>query len=660
MRLAHRPRLALISAAFAASALIFGSIGATATLAVSTVVAQCPVNLRSTTSTSSTVVDVIATGATVTASASVSGGAWSATGCNGSNPSGTTWYKITAVNGTSTSSLYGRSAVYAATGLFKAASAPPPPTGGLAEGIDVSHWQGTINWSSVAAAGKRFAVMKATESTVYVDAQYAGWHSTARSVGIRVGAYHFAQPSTNAGDAVAEADWFVSHANITTGDLVPALDLEVSNGLSVAAMQSWVGSWLKEVYAKTGAKPMIYTSPSFWRTYLGDTHMFADQGYTVLWVAHWFVSAPSLPASNWGGKGWTFWQYSDCGRVSGISGCVDLDRFNGPDLTRVTYGASFSLAAAAAPSVKQGATRDIGISINRTWFTLPVTLSVGGLPAGVTATLSTTSTTGSAATLHVTTSKSGTVTPVGSYPITITAVSNGATRTTAATLKVTDGIAPTVAAPTSHLFAVSTLGSGVTPGKTHWSGTDAGGISAFSVQAQVNAGTWTTAPSSPTSATSAAQLWTFNDVHRFRIRATDNAGNTSAWAYGPSFKVGFSQDSSTSVHYGTGWHGQSTVYASGGSLHYTATAGASASFTFSGAGISWAAYRGPDRGSAKIYIDGAYLTTVSTYSATYASHQVVFAKSWVTNGTHTIKIVCVGTAGHARIDLDGFGRFVLS
>jgi GH25 family lysozyme M1 (1,4-beta-N-acetylmuramidase) len=660
MRLAPRPRLALISAAFAASALIFASIGATATLAVSTLVAQCPVNLRSTTSTSSTVVDVIATGATVTASASVSGGSWSATGCNGTNPSGTTWYKITAVNGTSTSTLYGRSAVYAATGLFKAASAPPPPSGDWLEGIDVSHWQGTISWSSVAAAGKKFAVMKATESTIYADAQYAGWHSTARSVGIRVGAYHFAQPSTTAGDAVAEADWFVSHANITTGDLVPALDLEVSNGLSVAAMQSWVGSWLKEVYAKTGMKPMIYTSPSFWRTYVGDTRTFADQGYTVLWVAHWFVSSPSVPGSNWGGKGWTFWQYSDCGRVSGISGCVDLDRFNGLDLTKVTYGANFSLAAAAAPSVKQGATNDVAITINRTWFTLPVALSVGGLPAGVTATLSTTSTTGSAATLHVTTSKTDTVTPVGTYPITITAVGNGSTKTATTKLVVTDGIGPTVAAPTSRMFAVATLGSGAAPGITHWSGSDASGISSFVVQAQVNGGTWSTTAASPTTATSAAQLWSFNNVHRFRIRAIDNAGNSSGWAYGPSFKVGFTQDTSTSIQYAGGWHDVANVYASSGHLHSTSIAGASATFTFFGAGISWASYLGPTRGSARIYVDGVYVGAVSTYSATYAPKTVVWAKTWATNGSHTIKIVCVGTAGRPRIDLDGFGRFNLT
>jgi hypothetical protein len=82
---------------------------------------------------------------------------------------------------------------------------------------------------------------------------------------------------------------------------------------------------------------MIYTSPSFWANSMGDTSMFADQGFSVLWVAHWFTSSPTIPGNNWGGHGWTFWQYSNCGTVAGISGCVDLDRYNGSDLTGMSF-----------------------------------------------------------------------------------------------------------------------------------------------------------------------------------------------------------------------------------------------------------------------------------------------------------------------------------
>lgn len=83
---------------------------------------------------------------------------------------------------------------------------------------------------------------------------------------------------------------------------------------------------------------MIYTSPSFWSTYMGDTRQFADAGYTVLWIAHWTsASQPTVPAQNWGGHGWTFWQYTDKGTVSGIKGSVDLDRYNGQALSSSLY-----------------------------------------------------------------------------------------------------------------------------------------------------------------------------------------------------------------------------------------------------------------------------------------------------------------------------------
>ena len=154
--------------------------------------------------------------------------------------------------------------------------------------------------------------------------------------------------------------------------LIPALDLKRSGGMSKTALTNWVQQWLDQVYLRTGVRPMVYTSPSFWRTYLGDTSTFANQGYSVLWIAHWGVPKPSIPGSNWGGRSWTFWQY-DIAPVPGISGNVDLDYFNGQDLTKVTVGANFNLSAGASlnGSVKQGQATDFTISINRSYFTLP-------------------------------------------------------------------------------------------------------------------------------------------------------------------------------------------------------------------------------------------------------------------------------------------------
>jgi GH25 family lysozyme M1 (1,4-beta-N-acetylmuramidase) len=204
----------------------------------------------------------------------------------------------------------------------------------VTEGIDVSHWQNTIDWTQVAAAGKRFAFMKASEGTTLADPTYAANRSQARAVGLYVGAYHFARPDRTPGDAAAEADYFLAMSQLEAGDLVPVLDLEDSGGLAPAELQAWVQAYLGRIYERTGAHGMIYASPTFWKNAMGDTTWFATNGYGMVWVAHWTSGPePAVPAQNWGGSGWTFWQYTSGGSVPGISGRVDLDRFNGLDLT---------------------------------------------------------------------------------------------------------------------------------------------------------------------------------------------------------------------------------------------------------------------------------------------------------------------------------------
>ncbi|MGC8635260.1 MAG: GH25 family lysozyme [Candidatus Limnocylindrales bacterium] len=302
-------------------------------------VTNCTVNLRPTPGLSSASLVTMPAGTIVTVSGTVPGDSWSAT-C-GTPVSGNTWYTITTVNGATVASLFGVGTAYAASGLFQPSTSPPPPPPAYLEGIDVSHYQGTINWPAVATTGRRFVIMKVTEGQTYVDPVYAANHVAVRAAGLQVAAYHFADPSSAPNDAVLQADWFVNNAALLPGDLVPALDLEQTGGLSVAALQAWVGAWLGEVYAKLGVRPMIYTSPSFWTNSMGDTTMFADQGYAILWIAHWGTSSPTLPANNWGGHGWTFWQYSNCGAVLGISGCVDLDRYNGTSLAPVSFNYTY-------------------------------------------------------------------------------------------------------------------------------------------------------------------------------------------------------------------------------------------------------------------------------------------------------------------------------
>jgi GH25 family lysozyme M1 (1,4-beta-N-acetylmuramidase) len=192
-----------------------------------------------------------------------------------------------------------------------------------ADGVDVSHWQGTISWSKVKAAGMQFAFMKATESTTYTDSQLATNWAGVQAVGMYRGAYHFARPRV--GTASAQAKYFVSKVGSFkgAGTLPPVLDLEASGGLGVTALRSWTASWLQTVEQLTGRTPIIYVSPAFWEHYLGNSTAFTRY---PLWIAHYGVSTPRVPG---GWPTWTFWQRTSSGTVSGISGNVDMNRFNG-------------------------------------------------------------------------------------------------------------------------------------------------------------------------------------------------------------------------------------------------------------------------------------------------------------------------------------------
>ncbi|HXY81328.1 MAG TPA: GH25 family lysozyme [Gaiellaceae bacterium] len=210
-----------------------------------------------------------------------------------------------------------------------------------AKGLDVSHYQGSIDWIQVAGGGYSFTFAKATEGTTLIDPTYAINRAGSDSLGLRIGAYHFARPGGSgaggiAANAIAQADFFVGTAQPAAGDLPPVLDLETKGSLGTTGLVQWTQAWLDEVYARTGIDAAVYVSPSFWKTALGDTTTVAGDGHP-LWIAHWTTNAvPTVPAMNWAGLGWTFWQWTDCAQVPGIAHCVDGDRLNGTDPSSVT------------------------------------------------------------------------------------------------------------------------------------------------------------------------------------------------------------------------------------------------------------------------------------------------------------------------------------
>jgi len=189
-------------------------------------------------------------------------------------------------------------------------------------GIDVSNYQGSINWTSVLNDGKTFAFVKATEGYTYNDPRFVTNMNNGNNAGVVMGAYHFARPDNNS--ANDEANHFVSIAGnyIGNGYLPPVLDIEISGNYTFSQLSVWIQDWLTSVENQTGVRPIIYTTIYY------ASHLSSSLSTYDLWVADPDGSPNSNPPTgNW--SDWVFKQYSSTGSVSGISGNVDLNVFNG-------------------------------------------------------------------------------------------------------------------------------------------------------------------------------------------------------------------------------------------------------------------------------------------------------------------------------------------
>lgn len=265
-------------------------------------------------------------------------------------------------------------------GLVLAATALGPATGTSAAtlratGLDVSNWNGTIRWGLVASAGYRFAFGKATEGTTYVDATFTTNRNGSEAAGLTFGAYHFARPAGASvadatASAIAQADHFLAVATPQPGELPPVLDLEKTGNLPASRLVTWTLAWLGEIYARTGVTPFVYTSPVFWSSHLGNSTTPAALG-TRLWIAHWTkASQPLVPAQNWNGSGWTFWQWTNCVAVRGIKHCADGDRMNGTNPVAVTidpYPTGPPLLSAPPTIVGASAAGQLLAAVPGTW-----------------------------------------------------------------------------------------------------------------------------------------------------------------------------------------------------------------------------------------------------------------------------------------------------
>ncbi|WP_255372583.1 glycoside hydrolase family 25 protein [Corynebacterium sp. CNJ-954] len=211
--------------------------------------------------------------------------------------------------------------------LIGAALGPAAHALNSVNGVDVSSHQNTdgpIRWIETSLSGQRFAYVKATEGTGYINPTYLADSNIPKYVGMAVGSYHYARPSLAPGSAVSQAHFFANTSIVSHfPTLPPVLDIEDSGGLNPTQLQAWVREYLQVVKLRTGRDAMIYTYPNFWRTAMGNTTEFSDH---PLWIAHYGTNTPDIPG------GWeyvTIHQYSSTGRVAGINNPVDLNRFNG-------------------------------------------------------------------------------------------------------------------------------------------------------------------------------------------------------------------------------------------------------------------------------------------------------------------------------------------
>ena len=210
-------------------------------------------------------------------------------------------------------------------------SDPKYPNGYEIHGIDISHYQGIIDWEKlqhamIGGCPLRFIIIKSTEGASKLDENFYDNFENARNYGYIRGAYHFWSVHSTARE---QAYHFLKKVHLKEGDLPPVLDVEHKPAnLSVEDFQTDVLTWLHIVEDKYHVKPIIYTYYKFKQQYLSKP-VFDDYPY---WIAHYYVDKVEYKGA------WKFWQHTDAGQLPGIKGYIDFNIYNGSfyDLMKLT------------------------------------------------------------------------------------------------------------------------------------------------------------------------------------------------------------------------------------------------------------------------------------------------------------------------------------
>jgi exopolysaccharide biosynthesis protein len=220
----------------------------------------------------------------------------------------------------------------------------------------------------------------------------------------------------------------------------------------------------------------------------------------------------------------------------------------------------------------------------------------------------------------------------------------------------TDVVAPAAKAPITSFVTGWTAGQSAVAVRVIWpAATDPGGsIASYRLSLSTDDGPYKAVPlADPLLRETVVRVPT-GRTYRLGVQAVDGSGNVSALAAGGPVGHRTVQESDASIKYSGTWKRQtgSTYYA--GATRSATTAGPRATFAFSGSDVAWVATIGPDRGSARVYLDGSYVETVNLQAPARASRRVVYRAGWPTVGGHTLEIRPSGTAGHPRVDIDAF------
>jgi len=192
-------------------------------------------------------------------------------------------------------------------------------------GVDISRWQGDIDWAKLRGQGANFVYIKATDGGDHLDPMFRKNWRDAEKAGLKRGAYHFFYWCRTARE---QADWFIRNVPKVKGALPPVIDVEwnhTSNCKKRPSRENVLEKmqvFMDKLEAHYGQRPVIYTAPDFYADNLKGA--FKNHPF-------WLRSVAAHPSKVYPGREWVFWQYSGSGLSHGVEGRIDLNVFHGDE-----------------------------------------------------------------------------------------------------------------------------------------------------------------------------------------------------------------------------------------------------------------------------------------------------------------------------------------